>query len=60
MQAPALEYEHVVHSPPTSFLGKYVFSTDHKVIGKQYFFLSLVAAVVGVGLSLAFRLHLST
>ena len=31
----------------TSFLRKYVFSTDHKTIGKQYLFLSLFMAVIG-------------
>src|SRR6478609_9831405 len=35
-----------------------VFSTDHKVIGRQYFFLSLAAALVGAWLSLLMRIHL--
>jgi len=35
-----------------------IFSCDHKVIGKQYFFLSLAAALVGVALSALMRLHL--
>jgi cytochrome c oxidase subunit 1 len=35
-----------------------IFSTDHKVIGRQYFFLSLAAALVGAWLSLLMRIHL--
>jgi len=43
---------------PTSFLRKHVFSLDHKVIGKQYYALALVAAVVGMVLSWLMRIHL--
>ena len=35
-----------------------VFSRDHKVIGKQYFFLSLSAVLIGSLLSLLMRIHL--
>ena len=35
------------HPKPTSFIWKYVFSLDHKVIGIQYLALALVAAVRG-------------
>ena len=57
---PETAEEHEVHvqQPPQGFIWKYVFSTDHKVIGKQYFFLALVAVVVGLTLSLIFRWHL--
>ena len=34
------------------------FSTDHKVIGQQYFFLSLAAVLAGAWLSLLMRIHL--
>src|SRR4051794_38994540 len=46
------------HAPPTSFIKKYVFSLDHKVIGKQYYALALVAVIVGMVLSWIMRLHL--
>src|SRR5947209_827977 len=46
------------HSPPTSFLRKHVFSVDHKVIGKQYFALALVAVFTGMFLSWLMRFHL--
>jgi len=40
------------------FLYRYFFSTDHKTIGRQYFFLSLAAVLVGAWLSLLMRIHL--
>jgi cytochrome c oxidase subunit I len=53
MSAPA----HTAHAP-TSFISKHIFSLDHKVIGKQYYALALVAAIVGMFLSWVMRLHL--
>src|SRR6478672_1313583 len=41
-----------------SFLRRHVFNTDHKAIGRQYFFLSLAAVLVGAWLSLLMRIHL--
>jgi cytochrome c oxidase subunit 1 len=46
------------HAPPTSFIRKHVFSLDHKVIGKQYYGLALVAAICGMFLSWLMRIHL--
>src|SRR6201984_2183424 len=48
----------VHHGAPTSFIRKYVFSLDHKVIGKQYYALALVAVLTGMVLSWLMRLHL--
>src|SRR3954463_8110801 len=36
----------------------YLFTTDHRMVGLQYFWLSIVAAVTGVLLSVLMRLHL--
>ena len=47
-----------VHAPPQGFLWKYVFSLDHKTIGKQYYGLALVAVFIGMGLSWLMRFHL--
>jgi cytochrome c oxidase subunit 1 len=47
-----------VHAPPESFLRKHVFSLDHKVIGKQYYGLALVAVFTGMVLSWLMRFHL--
>jgi cytochrome c oxidase subunit I len=49
----------VHHAPPTSFIRKHVFSLDHKVIGKQYYALALVAALSGMLLSWFMRIHLA-
>src|SRR5580698_2728616 len=52
------KHDAVVHHAPTSFISKHVFSLDHKVIGKQYYGMALLAAFVGMGLSWLMRLHL--
>src|SRR5438309_10208598 len=46
------------HHPPTSFIRKYIFSTDHKVIGLQYYFLALFSVFLGMALSMLMRIHL--
>jgi cytochrome c oxidase subunit I len=53
--------QHAVHqhTAPTSFIRKYVFSLDHKVIGKQYYGLALASVVVGMVLSWLLRIHLA-
>ncbi|HTW25260.1 MAG TPA: cbb3-type cytochrome c oxidase subunit I [Candidatus Baltobacteraceae bacterium] len=43
---------------PKGFLARRIFSTDHKTIGLQYFFLALTAVTVGIALSLLMRFHL--
>ena len=48
----------VSSAAPQTFLRKYIFSTDHKVVGIQYFFLALTAVLVGIVLSLLMRIHL--
>ena len=35
------------HAPPAGFIRRYLFSTDHKVIAKQYLLLSLTMALIG-------------
>ena len=47
-----------VHTAPTSFIRKYVFSLDHKVIGLQYYALAFVAVFTGMVLSWIMRIHL--
>lgn len=43
---------------PAGFVRGYIFTTDHKVIGIQYFFLALLAVLIGIVLSLLMRFHL--
>ena len=47
------------HTAPTGFLRKWVFSLDHKMIGKQYYALALVSVFIGMILSWLMRLHLA-
>jgi cytochrome c oxidase subunit 1 len=47
------------HTAPTSFIRKYVFSLDHKVIGKQYYGLALLSVFIGMVLSWLLRIHLA-
>jgi cytochrome c oxidase subunit 1 len=51
-------HEAAHHGAPTSFIRKHVFSLDHKVIGKQYYGLALLAALSGMFLSWLMRIHL--
>ena len=43
---------------PQSFITKYVFSTDHKMIGKQFLITGIIWAIVGGLFSVLFRLQL--
>ncbi|MBK5290671.1 MAG: cbb3-type cytochrome c oxidase subunit I [Acidobacteriia bacterium] len=47
-----------VHTPPSGFIRKYIFSMDHKVIGIQYYFLALFSVFVGLLLSVLMRYHM--
>src|SRR3954464_13813486 len=47
------------HPAPTSFIRKYIFSIDHKVIGIQYILLALAAVLVGMIMSVLMRVNLS-
>ncbi len=47
-----------VHEEPQSFLRRYVFSTDHKVIGIQYLLTAMVMGLVGGALAMLIRLQL--
>ena len=44
---------------PQSFWTRYVFSTDHKTIGKQYIFTGIFMAVFGTAWSIMIRLQLA-
>ena len=47
-----------VHQAPKSFIRRYIFSVDHKVIGIQYYLLGLFSVFLGMGLSLLMRFHM--
>ncbi|MEY3945664.1 MAG: hypothetical protein RJB03_370 [Bacteroidota bacterium] len=46
------------HHHEESFLTKYVFSTDHKMIGKQFLITGIIWAIIGGLFSVLFRLQL--
>lgn len=48
--------EQEMHHAPVSFWRKYIFSTDHKVIARQYLFTGIFWALIGGLLSLLIRI----
>ena len=51
-------HDHEHHHKDT-FITKYIFSIDHKMIAKQYLITGIIMGVIGVGMSLLFRLQLA-
>jgi cytochrome c oxidase subunit 1 len=48
-------YEQHIHPKPTTFLSKYIFSYDHKVIGKQFLWYGILFLGVGGIMALMIR-----
>lgn len=46
------------HDHEQSFISKYIFTTDHKMIGKQFLVTGILWGLIGVGMSVIFRLQL--
>jgi cytochrome c oxidase subunit 1 len=57
LEAELHEHDHD-HEHHQSFITKYIFSTDHKIIAKQYLFTGIFWAFIGGLLSVVFRLQL--
>ena len=53
------EEEHGHHHHKETFITKYIFSQDHKMISKQYLVTGLFMAIIGIAMSLLFRLQLA-
>ncbi len=53
-----LAHEHEHHHKDT-FITKYIFSIDHKMIAKQYLITGIIMGVIGVGMSMLFRMQLA-
>ena len=51
--------DHHDHHHKETFITKYVFSIDHKMISKQYLITGLIMGIVGIAMSLLFRLQLA-
>lgn len=47
------------HHHKDTFITKYIFSIDHKMIAKQYLLTGIFMGIIGVGMSLLFRLQLA-
>jgi cytochrome c oxidase subunit I len=56
MGAVVHEEEHAHHDP--NFWRKYIFSEDHKVIAKQYLITGIFWAILGIAMSVVFRIQL--
>jgi cytochrome c oxidase subunit 1 len=54
----ANDHDHAHEHHEQSFIRKYIFSEDHKIIAKQYLISGIVWALLGGFLSLVFRLQL--
>jgi cytochrome c oxidase subunit I len=50
---------HEEHHHKDTFITKYIFSIDHKMIAKQYLLTGIVMGVIGVGMSMLFRMQLA-
>ena len=50
--------EHEHHHKDT-FITKYIFSIDHKMIAKQYLITGIFMGIIGVGMSMLFRMQIA-
>ncbi len=53
------EHDDHAHHHKQTFVQKYIFSQDHKMISRQYLITGLIMGVVGIAMSLLFRMHLA-
>src|SRR5262245_65313126 len=53
-----LEEKTEIHPHQVGFVRQYIFSTDHKIVGLQYFFTAFLMAIFGGLLSMLMRLQL--
>ena len=59
MSVPHTHGVHVHEHPELGFVRKYIFSTDHKIIGIQFLFSSLIFLMIGGFLALLVRTQLA-
>lgn len=53
-----VQEDHHDHDHEQSFISKYIFSTDHKTIAKQFLITGIFWAIIGAAMSAIFRLQL--
>ena len=51
--------DHGHHHHKETFVTKYIFSQDHKMIAKQYLITGTIMGVIGVLMSLMFRMQIA-
>ena len=51
--------DHGHHHHKETFITKYIFSLDHKMIAKQYLITGLIMGIIGVAMSLLFRMQIA-
>jgi cytochrome c oxidase subunit 1 len=54
-----LDFEQHIHPDPKSFIRRYIFSVDHKVIAKQFIWLGLIFLAIGGTMALMIRWQLA-
>ena len=52
-------HDHHDHHHKESFISKYVFSMDHKMISKQFLITGIIMGIIGMSMSMLFRLQLA-
>ena len=53
------DHDHGHHHHKETFITKYIFSMDHKMIAKQYLITGLIMGFIGIALSILFRMQLA-
>ena len=51
--------DHTEHHHEETFITKYIFSTDHKMIAKQFLITAMVMGVIAILMSVFFRMQLA-
>ena len=64
MAAASLDHDHAhdhdhEHHHKDTFITKYIFSIDHKMIAKQYLITGIFMGIIGVGMSMLFRMQIA-
>ena len=53
------DHGHHDHHHKESFISKYIFSMDHKMISKQFLLTGIIMGILGMTMSMLFRLQLA-
>ena len=55
----AHDHDDHAHHHKDTFITKYIFSIDHKMIAKQYLISGIIMGIIGVGMSILFRMQIA-